>query len=372
LKITKLETFHVKPRWLFLKIATDEGVIGWGEPVVEGRALTTETAVHELGRTIIGQDPRRIEHLWQCMYRGGFYRGGPVLMSAISGVEQALWDILGRSLNVPVYQLLGGRVRDKIRVYAHMGAKPGEGPKDCIKRMLRETQFTAYKWSPAPAMGYLASKAVIDKMVDDFAEVREAAGPNVDLAIDMHGRATPAISIQVARRLEPYHPLFIEEPVLPGDTLALKRISAATSVPVATGERLFTRWGFQDVIEQEAVAVVQPDLSHCGGIFEARKIAAAAEARSIAVAPHCPLGPICLAASLQFAACTPNFLCQEQVTLGDTYLKTPFVVQAGYIPVPTGPGLGINVDEDKVRAGKHDGTWETPAWYLEDGTRTEW
>jgi galactonate dehydratase len=370
--ITKLETFHVRPRWLFLKVSTDEGISGWGEPVVEGRARTVETAVHEYERLLIGQDPRRIEHLWQCMWKGTFYRGGPVLTSAMSGIEQALWDILGKSLGVPVYQLLGGRVRGTIRVYAHLRHQPGEDTVACIKRMVREKQYTAYKWSPLGAMRMLESKGTIDKAVEAFIGAREAAGPEIDLAIDMHGRATPAISIQVARRLEPYHPLFIEEPVLPGDVTGLKRIADATSVPVATGERLFTRWQFQEIIEAHAVDVVQPDISHCGGIFEARKIAAMAESRNIAIAPHCPLGPITLAASLQLAACTPNFLCQEQVNLGEEYLKQPFIVEAGSIKVPEGPGLGIEVDEDRVRAEKFAGDWETPVWTLPDGSRAEW
>ncbi len=372
MKITRLETFHVRPRWLFLKIHTDKDIVGWGEPVLEGKAKTVEMCVHELGRMIIGQDPRRIEHLWQTMFRGSFYRGGPVIMSAISGIEHALWDILGKSLNVPVYQLLGGHVRDRIRVYGHLGT---EGPNDYRPRatiLFGERPFSAYKISPPGPFRMVENPAKLAKIVDTFKEMRELAGPEIDLAVDLHGRVAPPFAIQICRALEPYGPMFVEEPVLPGDLLALKRISSSTTVPIATGERLVTRWQFQEIIEQEVVSIVQPDISHCGGIFELRKIAAMAESRNIAVAPHCPLGPITLAASLQVDACIPNFLCQEQVTLGEDYLKTPFKLKDGYIELPTGPGLGIEVDEEKVKAGAHAGEWDNPTYTQEDGSYGDW
>ena len=372
MKITRLETIHVRPRWLFLKVHTDAGIVGLGEPNLEGRALTVEMAVHELGRTLVGQDPRRIEHLWQLMYRGTFYRGGPILSSAISGIEQALWDILGKSLGVPVYQLLGGAVRDRIRLYAWVKGEPNTDPFDSLKASIQSGGFTAYKMAPIGAARMIETPAAIDAIVAKVATVREIAGRGVDLAVDFHGRASPAMAKVLARLLEPYHPMFIEEPILPGDTQALLELSRATTIPLATGERLFTRWQFQNLIQSQAVAVVQPDLSHVGGIFEARKIAAMAEARNIAIAPHCPLGPIALAASLQLDACTPNFLCQEHVTLGETYLKAPFVVEQGYVRVPDAPGLGIELDDDKVEAGRFAGDWGTPRFELEDGSFTEW
>jgi galactonate dehydratase len=372
MRITKLEMFHVKPRWLFLKMHTDEGIVGLGEPIVEGRALTVETAVREMERWLIGQDPHRIEHIWQTIYRSDFYRNGPVLTSALSGVEQALWDILGKSLGVPAHQLLGGRVRDKIRLYGWIHSVIGESYVNAIKRCVKDKSFTAYKMGPVPAMMMVETPAAMEKIVNEVAAVREVIGKEIDLGIDFHGRPSPAVARRLCRMLEPYEPMFVEEPVLPGDTPALKELSRCTTIPLATGERLFTRWGFQDIIEQEAVAVLQPDLSHAGGILEVRKIAAMAESRNIAVAPHCPLGPIALAASLQLAACTPNFLCQEHVTLGETYLKEPFKVANGYIDVPTKPGLGIELDDEKVKAGIFDGKWDNPKWHLPDGSFAEW
>lgn len=372
MKIASIELFHVRPRWLLLKMQTDGGLVGWGEPTLEGRTQTVEAAVREMSRVLLGEDPRRIEHLWQRMYRGGFYRGGPVLCSAISGIEHALWDILGKSLGVPVHQLLGGAVRERIRMYGWVRGEPTGDYIDNFLHAVEDRRFTAYKFCPVDACAPIATPQAMRRAQERVAAAREAAGPDIDIALDFHGRTTPALARRLAQRFEPYDPLFIEEPVLPGDTAALKAIAQSTTIPIAAGERLFTRWQFQDLIEQQAVAVVQPDLSHVGGIFEARKIAAAAEARNIAVAPHCPLGPIALAASLQLDACTPNFLCQEHVTLGDGYLKTPFEVVDGHIAVPTGPGLGIEVDEEALKHHLFAGDWQTPQFTLEDGSCAEW
>jgi len=316
-----------------------------------------------MGRWLIGQDPRRIEHIWQHLYRGGFYRGGPILTSALSGIEQALWDILGKHLNVPAHQLLGGRVRDKIRLYGRISAQ-------ALDKF--DGRFTAYKMSSLKATKMIETPGVLDRVVEDFAKIREAVGRDVDIAFDFHGRTTPAVAKRLARALEPYDPMFIEEPVLPGDADALLEIARSTTIPVAAGERLFTRWDFEEIIAKRAVAIIQPDVSHVGGIFETRKVAAMAEAANIALAPHCPLGPVALAACLQVAACTPNFLCQEHVTLGDDYLKDPFTLEDGYIPVPTAPGLGIELDDDKVESGRFDGDWNTPTFEHEDGSFAEW
>jgi galactonate dehydratase len=372
LKITRLETIHVKPRWLFLKIHTDQGIIGLGEPTLEGRTQTVETAVREIERYLIGKDPRTIEKHWQTIYRGTFYRGGPVLSSALSGVEQALWDILGKHLNVPVWQLLGGKVRDKIRMY---GWVKGETTGDYIENFklnIKDTKFTAFKFCPVPAVQMIEIPAMLDRIVHNVKEVREAAPRHVDIALDFHGRTTPALARRIIPLVEQYDPMFIEEPVLPGDTAALKNIAASTSIPIAAGERLFTRWQFNDLIEQQAIAIIQPDVSHAGGIFETRKIAAMAEARNIAVAPHCPLGPIALAACLHLAACTPNHLIQEHLSLGEGYLKEPFVVNDGYISVPEKPGLGIELDESAIQEKIFAGDWETPVFTLEDGSFAEW
>jgi len=371
MKITKLETIHVKPRWLFLKIHTDKGITGLGEPVVEGRAQTVETAVQEIGRYLIDQDPRRIEHHWQAIYRGQFYRGGPILASALSGIEQALWDILGKWLNVPVYQLLGGATRDRIRIY---GWLHGETYEDYIEeaRVGLKSGLTAFKVGIGAPVNIIDSPAFIQEEVSRFAAIREAVGPEIEVGIDFHGRVSPAMAIQLAKALEPYQPMFIEEPVLPENVDELVRVARSTSIPIATGERLFTKWGFREVLEKGAAAILQPDISHAGGILETKKIAAMAECYYGAVAPHCPLGPIALAACLQLDACIPNFLIQEHVTTGVGYLKQPFQVVNGYIDLPTAPGLGIELDEEAIAEKVHEGTWDTPHLRHKDGSVADW
>ncbi|MFO7956064.1 MAG: galactonate dehydratase [Candidatus Brocadiia bacterium] len=371
MKITKLETFFVKPRWVFLKMSTDEGVVGWGEPVVEGWSQTVAAAVHEMGRYLIGKDPRRVEHHWQAIYRGGFYRGGPVLTSALSGIEQAMWDIKGKALGVPVHELLGGAVRDRIRLYCHVRWSDRESYLN--PRTDAEAKgFTAVKTALFDEVRFVESKAFVETVAGRMQALREEVGDEVDIAVDFHGRVGPAMAIELAAALEPYHPMFIEEPVLPGDVDAMARVARSTRTPVATGERLFTRWGFREVLEKQAAAILQPDLSHAGGIWEVRKIAAMAEARYAAIAPHCPLGPISLAAGLQVDACTPNFLAQEHVTLGETYLQEPFVIEDGYVEVPKGPGLGIEVNEEAVAENTYDGAWDNPRLWHEDGSLADW
>lgn len=371
MKITRLETIHVKPRWLFLKVHTDEGIVGLGEPIVEGRAQTVEAAVHEMGRYLIGKDPRRIEDHWQAIFRGQFYRGGPILTSALSGIEQALWDILGKWLNVPVYQLLGGAVRDKIRMYGWLSS---ESYGDYIERATVATHqgFTIYKVGLPQTINIIDTPAKVDEIVAYFAEMRERVGRDTDLGIDFHGRCSPAMAIRIARALEPFDPVFIEEPVLPENVDALVTVARSTSIPIATGERLFTKWGFREVLQKQAAVILQPDISHCGGIMEGKKIAAMAECNYAAIAPHCPLGPIALAACLQLDACIPNFLAQEHFTLGAGYIKEPFVVEDGYLPLPTKPGLGIELDEEQLAEKIYDGTWDAPIARLFDNSVTDW
>lgn len=371
MKITRLETILVQPRWLFLKMHTDAGIVGYGEPVVEGRAHTVREAVRELEGYLIGQDPRRIEHHWQAIYRGAFYRGGPVLTSALSGIEQAMWDILGKSLGVPVYQLLGGACRDRIRMYAHCGAPQIE---DCLEFAKQRVAagFTALK----TGIGRIPARTIesqewMEDVVSRFARLREAVGPRIDIAIDFHGQVSPALAVRLARMLEPYHPMFIEEPCLPENVDTMVTVARSTPIPIATGERLFTKWGFREVLEKQAAAVVQPDLCHAGGILECKKIAAMAECYYAGVAPHNPLGPISLAACLQLDACIPNFLVQEQVSLGDGYLKEPFRIEDGCIALPEKPGLGIELDEEAV-AAKVGHDWKTPAFFHEDGSVADW
>lgn len=371
MKITKLETFFVKPRWVFLKMHTDEGLTGWGEPALEGWSRTVAAAVQDMGRYLLGQDPRRIEHHWQAIYRGGFYRGGPVLCSALSGIEQAMWDITGKSLGVPVHQLLGGPVRDRIRMYAHVDCESWGDYVEAGRENLKKG-FTIVKTCPFEALRFVESSQFVDEVVERVASLREAVGKTVDIGLDFHGRVSPAMAVRLARALEPCHPMFIEEPCLPENVDAMATVARSTTVPIATGERLFTKWGFREVLEKQAAAILQPDVSHAGGIAEVRKIAAMGEAYYASLAPHCPLGPIALAACLQVDAATPNFLCQEHVTLGEGYLKRPFVLSEGYVEVPTGPGLGIEVDEDALADKAYDGSWETPRWWHEDGSLADW
>ena len=378
MKITKLETFFVKPRWLFLKVSTDEGLVGWGEPIVEGRARTVAAAVREAADYLVGQDPRAIERHWQALYRGTFYRGGAVLTSALSGIEQALWDIKGKFHGMAVHEFLGGPCRTRVRMYAGCGGYEAEAAAESAKKRVAQG-FTAVKIAAEEPVRNVDTPAYVERQVNRLAAVREAVGGGVDIGIDFHGRVSPAMAIRLARAFEPYHPMFIEEPCLPENVDTMLRVAQSTSIPIATGERLFTRWGFREVLEKQAAAILQPDLCHAGGIFEARKIAAMAEVYYASVAPHNPLGPISLASCLQVDACTPNFLIQEHPgmaegwDLGQGFLKRPFAVEGGYIAVPQGPGLGIEVDEAVVRERGCEGDWQTPLIsYPDDGSFAEW
>ena len=372
MKITRLELTMIRPRWMFLQMHTDRDLIGYGEPILEGQAPAVAEAVKMMEEYLIGKDPRRIEHHWQALYRGGFYRGGPILTSALSGIEQAMWDLLGKSLETPVYQLLGGAVRERVKVYAHVGGDTTE--ELCTRSKALATQgFSVLKTSFAPPVAYLENQAFVESCTERFATLRNVVGPEVDLAIDFHGRFSPAMSKRMIRALEPYYPFFIEEPCLPGNTDALVELRNSTTVPLATGERLFTKWGFRDLIQRQAVAILQPDLCHAGGIGEVKKIAAMAEACDLAVAPHNPLGPISLAACLQLDACTHNAFLQEQVTLGEGYLKEPFIMEEGYIKVPQKPGLGIELDIARIKELEYDGRWQTPRVFDErDSSVAEW
>lgn len=366
-RITKLETFKVKPRFLFLKIHTDEGIVGLGEPITEGRADTCAAAIKEIAPYLIGKDPRRVIHHWQAIYRHAFYRGGPILTSALSGIEQALWDIKGKALGVPIYELLGGPTRHSIRVYAH--ARTPEAVKKA-----KEQGYTAFKTGVKNARqsGVVASSKFIAEATEAFALLREAAGDDADIGIDFHGAISPQNAALLIKALEPYQPFFIEEPVNCQNVDVMAELAKETHIPIATGERIFTKWGFREILEKGAASILQPDLCHAGGIFEGRLIAGMAEAYYAAIAPHNPLGPISLAAGLQLAASIPNFLCQEQVTLGEGYLKEPFKVADGHIPTPDKPGLGIELDEEAL-ADKLGHDWKNPETYLKsDGSVVDW
>ncbi len=367
MKITKVETILVKPRWLFLKIHTNAGITGLGEPITEGRALTCAQAVKEIEPYLIGKDPRPVVHHWQAIYRHAFYRGGPILTSVLSGIDMALWDIKGKALGVPVYELLGGPTRKRVRVYAHAGTVPA-------MKAAMEKGFTAFKTGPAkrrPAR-YAESPAEVKYAVEQFAELRRALGDNVDIGIDFHGAISPATAKLLIKGYEPYNPMFIEEPVQCQNHDIMAEIARGTHLPIATGERVFTKWGFREVLEKKAATILQPDMCHAGGITEVRLIAGMAEAYYASVAPHNPLGPISLAAGVQLAASIPNFLIQEQVSLGEGYIKQPFRVREGYLDLPTAPGLGIELD-DNLMADKIGHDWRNPETYdVDDGSVVDW
>jgi galactonate dehydratase len=373
MRITKLETLLVKPRWLFLKIHTDAGLVGLGEPILEGRALTVAQAVAELEPYLLGKDPTRVVHHWQAMYKHAFYRGGPILTSALSGVEQALWDLAGKAVGLPVYRLLGGPLRDRIKVYAHCHGATDEAAAQRARELVAQG-FLALKTGVAggrPAR-IVETPGFVACVVARFAAIREAAGAEVDIAIDFHGAVSPQTAGVLIKALEPYQPMFIEEPVQCQNVDVMADLARKTHIPIATGERIFTKWGFREILEKRAASILQPDISHAGGIFEGRLIAGMAEAYYAAIAPHCPLGPISLAAGIQLDAAIPNFLAQEQVSLGDGYLKTPFVVKDGYIDLPTGPGLGIELD-DEALADKLGHDWRNPQTYHpDDGAAIDW
>ena len=382
MKIKSYELFQVPPRWLFLKIETDEGIIGWGEPVIEGKAATVKAAVIELMEALIGKDPMDIESHWNTMYRGGFYRGGPILMSAIAGIDQALWDIKGKFYNAPVYQLLGGKCRDKIKVYSWIG---GDRPADVANaaKLSFESGFKAIKMNATDEMQYIDSYEKIDLVLARVASIREAVGYGLDIGVDFHGRLHKPMAKVLAKELEQFRPMFIEEPVLPENNEALREIANHTCIPIATGERMFSRWQFKNLLTDGYADIIQPDLSHAGGITECKKILSMAEAFDVAAAPHCPLGPIALAACLQVDATCHNAFIQEQ-SLGIHYNqgndlmdyledKSVFSYEGGFVNIPSGPGLGIQVDEAQVRKMAEVGhNWKNPLWTHSDGSAAEW
>jgi len=382
MKITKLTTYRLAPRWMFLKIDTDAGISGWGEPVIEGKARSVEAAVHEFEPYLLGQDPARINDLWQAMYRGGFYRGGAILMSAIAGIDQALWDIKGKALGVPVYELLGGLVRDRMKVYSWVG---GDRPADVIRdiQRLREGGFDTFKMNGTEELGIVDSARKVDEAVARIAEIRAAFGHDIEFGIDFHGRVSAPMAKPLLKALEPYRPLFVEEPVLAEQDEQYARLAQHTAIPLAAGERMYSRFEFKRVLAAGGLSIVQPDLSHAGGITECFKIAAMAEAHDVAFAPHCPLGPIALAACLQVDFVSHNAVLQEQ-SMGIHYNqggelldyvlnKDDFHIADGYIkPLPK-PGLGVVVDEERViEASKTAPDWRNPLWRHADGSVAEW
>lgn len=382
MKIEKLELFKVPPRWLFLKVSASDGITGWGEPVVEGRADTVAAAVREMSAQVIGHNSNRIEDLWQVLYRGGFYRGGPVLTSAISGIDQALWDIKGKRLGVPVHDLLGGHVRERMLVYPWVGGDRPSGVAEAARKK-QDLGFRAVKMNGTEEMEWIDSHAKVDQAVQRAASVRDACGPDFGIGIDFHGRVHKTMAKVIMKELEALKPLFVEEPVLAENGEYFKDLADRFSIPIATGERHYTRWGFKRLLEQGAVDIIQPDLSHAGGISEVKKIASMAEAYDIALAPHCPLGPIAFAASLQVDFTCPNAFIQEtsagiHYNAGADmldYLENPgvFDFKDGYAALPEKPGLGIEINEEKVREMEKEGhDWKNPLWRTASGVVAEW
>ena len=382
MKITEIELFTIPPRWLFLKLSTDDGYAGWGEPIVEGQAGTVRGAVEDMSDYLLGRDPRQIEDIWQTLFRARFYRGGPVMMSAIAGVNQALWDIKGKFHGAPVYDLLGGKVRDKVQIYAGIG---GDRPADVARQaqQRKDDGLKAIKMGAVNEVHYMDTFAHIDAAVARVASVREQVGNDFSIAVDFHGRVHKPMAKMLIRELEPYHLMFVEEPILPMHNESLLDIKRSTSIPIATGERMYSRWDFKTILAEGSVDIIQPDVSHAGGISEVIRIAAMAEAYDVALAPHCPLGPIALASCLQVDAVAYNALIQEQ-SLGIHYNtevdlldyladRSVFDYQDGYVSVPTAPGLGIEIDEGKVRAASdHNFRWRNPRWRRKDGSVAEW
>ena len=387
MKIAAISTRVVNARmrnWVFVKVETDQGLVGWGEASLEWKTRAVVGCVEDLAPLILGQDPRRIEHLYQTMYRHSFFRMGVIGMSALSGIEQACWDIFGKSLGVPVYQLLGGAVRDSIRMYDHLGGGEMNALylQDQPERMAERAResvaagYSAIKALVVPVSEPLDGVAPIRRAEACMAAIREAVGDGVDIMVDLHGRTTPAMAIQYGQALAPYRLFFFEEPCPPENLSALAEVARGLpGVPIATGERLVTRFQFRELFEQGACAVVQPDLCHCGGLWEARKIAAMAETSYVSVAPHNPLGPIATAAAIQFGFATPNFLIQEairsDVPWRDEVVTTPIRVVDGHVSLPEGPGLGIEVDE--VAAARHPFEQEVLMQpYHRDGAVADW
>lgn len=386
MKITAVSTRVVNAKmrnWVFVKVETDEGITGWGEASLEWKTRGVVGCVDDLAPLVLGQDPRRIEHLYQTMYRHSFFRLGIVGMSALSGIEQACWDVWGKSLGLPVYQLLGGAVRDTVRMYDHLGGGEMEALylQDQPERMAERAResvaagYTAIKVLVVPLSEPLTGAAPLRHAERCLAAIRDAVGDDVDVMVDLHGRTSPAMAIQYGRVLAPFRPFFLEEPCPPENVAGTLQVARALPIPIATGERLATRFQFRELLETGACAVLQPDLCHCGGLWEARKIAAMAETYYVSLAPHNPLGPIATAANVHFGFATPNFLIQEafraDVPWRDEVVRTPVEVVDGHVCPPTLPGLGIDVDE--AAAARHPFSQEIlMQTYHQDGAVADW
>ena len=382
MKITEVKTYFVRPRWGFVEILTDDGYTGWGEAVLEGHTATVLQCVQEMKEYLLGQPAGDIERIWTTLYRAGFYRGGGVLMSAIAGIDQALWDIKGKYFSAPVYELLGGAQRDKMRVYSWIG---GDRPSDVGQAALEKKNagFTAVKMNGTEELQYIDSNEKIDAVLNRVGAIRDACGKYFGIAVDFHGRVHKPMAKILAKKLEEFDLMFIEEPVLCENMEDFKEIAASCNIPIATGERLYTKWDFKRLFCAGGVDIIQPDLSHAGGITEVKKIGAMAEAYDVALAPHCPLGPIALASCLNVDAVCHNAVIQEQsmgihYNVGKSVLdyvknKEDFQFKEGFVELPKLPGLGVEVDKALVlEENKNPHSWKNPVWHHADGSIAEW
>lgn len=387
--ITKFEIFRLPPRWVFVRLETSDGIVGWGEGTLEGHSEAIEGAYKDLIERFVGCDADNIQDIWQTAYRGRFYRGGPVLMSALSGLDIALWDIKGKKLGVPVWQLLGGKVRDRVRVYGWIG---GDRPADTLTAasFRRSQGFTAVKMNATQDVAWIDNPSVLD---DTITRVKDIRSLGMDVGVDFHGRLHKGMAKQLAKLLEPHRPFFIEEPLLPTQPEEIADLARTVSTPIALGERLYTRSDFRPYLEKRAIDIAQPDVSHCGGISELHRIASLTETYDVALAPHSPIGPIALAACMQVAISAPNFVIQE-MSLNIHYNKSPdpardadlytyltnpeaFEIKDGHIAILQEPGIGIQINEHMVRETSANyvekyPAWRNPIWRGEDGSLREW
>ena len=381
MKISSFAVYRVKPRWIFIKLVTDEGIEGWGEMISGTKTETVVAGATELAQTLIGRDPFAIETLWQELYNS-FFRGGPINATIVSGIETALWDIKGKALNVPIYELLGGRARDRIKVYSWIG---GDRPDDVVREALdrKNRGFDAVKMNATEELHYIDSYEKVQAVVDRVASIRKEMGAGFGIAVDFHGRVHKPMAKVLAAALEPYHLMFLEEVVLPETEEAFREVAQHVATPLATGERLCSRWAFKNLFRTGVIDIIQPDVALAGGILETRKIIATAESFDMAAAPHAPYGPIALAATLQIDACSPNVFIQEQ-SLGIHYNKgfdlldfvenkEVFQYKDGFVSLPTLPGLGLVINEELVKKVSAEGlVWTNPKWKNYDGTHAEW
>ena len=376
MKITAIKPIFAQGEnrvFVFVKVETDQpGLIGWGEASLEGKPRAVAGCLLDMEPMILGMDPRNVEHCWQILYRSAFWRMGIIGLSAISGIDQALWDIKGKELGRPVYELPGGKVRDKVRMYTHFGgATPDAMAEDAASKVAKG--WTAVKTVPVPITNIVDGLAVQKRAEAGLRAVREAVGDEIDILLDMHGRVTPQMAIQYARRFEPYAPFFMEEPAQAENPAAMAAIARATTIPIATGERLLTRWGFREILETGAASILQPDTCHAGGISEIRRIGAMAEVYYAGMAPHNPYGPVSTAACVQVDFAMPNFVIQEMVDPDTSpismleFVVEPLQVVDGHILPPTKPGIGVEVDEAACMRRQPDFSIETTrtfvSWY---------